>query len=105
MIVKAWLPLRDSDGEERSFLFFCPGCEDSHSIRYAAHPDAPTAPVWHWNGDAEAPTFRPSLLVQYPDGRRCHSFIESGSIRFLGDCSHDLAGQTVKVAPEPQLGG
>ncbi len=28
---------------------------------------------------------------------QCHSFIEKGKIRFLPDCTHSLAGQTVDL--------
>ena len=57
-------------------------------------------PRWGWNGDAEKPTFTPSVLVRYnwSDGERvCHSFVTDGQIQFLGDCTHALAGQTVDI--------
>lgn len=76
---------------------------------------------WAWNGDAERPTFSPSVLVRYyrispegaamitrgdrpPAGGRypgtdmvCHSFVKDGRIQFLTDCTHALAGQTVDL--------
>jgi hypothetical protein len=83
--------------------FRCPGCNDYHEIR-----TGPTG--WTWNGSLEAPTFSPSLLVQYlgrddaPDDvkaalarRRCHSFVINGRIEFLPDSGHDLAGYTVDL--------
>ena len=73
-------------------LFFCPGCEDAHAIRVGTGP----GPRWAWNGNADAPTFTPSILVTAtvppprepddPPDRVCHSFITDGRIRFLGDC-------------------
>jgi hypothetical protein len=50
----------------------------------------------------------PSILKQphdptpeYPNtGKRCHSFVNDGSVQFLGDCEHELAGQTVAMLPE-----
>ena len=57
-----------------------------------------------YNGDAEKPTFTPSVLVTYngsdagKDGAPpsvCHSFVTDGRIQFLADCTHALAGQTV----------
>lgn len=86
-------------------MFWCPGCDDSHQIDTAK---------WDFNGDYEKPTFQPSYLTWLdpnPDanperkpewekfrlGFRCHSFIENGQIRYLDDCTHDLANQTVPL--------
>jgi hypothetical protein len=48
------------------------------------------------------PTFEPSILISIgngPDAPRlvCHSFVREGKIQFLGDCTHELAGQTVPL--------
>lgn len=85
-------------------LFYCPGCEEAHQIDTAK---------WEFNGDYEKPTFSPSYLTwndpnpnadpkydpkgKYRNGFRCHSFIKNGNIEYLSDCSHKLAGQTVKL--------
>ena len=62
--------------------------------------------VWSFNGNYDAPTFSPSMLAN--KGRQeehhpiCHSFLENGVWRFLGDCTHDMAGQRVPmIPPEP----
>lgn len=88
-----------------------PGMERSPDM----HPD-----LWGFNGDLERPTFTPSLLLRYdrheppvtvsnmaewerqPWPQKvvpyvCHSFINAGRIQFLGDCTHELAGQTVDL--------
>jgi hypothetical protein len=96
--------LRDLEGN--GLMFMCPGCNDRHSIY---HGDGP-GPRWAWNGNAEKPTFTPSVLVtreavpNAPDDmaewrteRRCHSFVTDGQIQFLSDCTHHLAGQTVDL--------
>jgi hypothetical protein len=98
--------------------FRCPGCDEMHMIRV----DAAHGPSWTWNGDAERPTFSPSVLVrgykmseegmamwmrdEPPPGDRypgqdtvCHSFVTDGQIAFLSDCTHALAGQTVPIPP------
>lgn len=72
--------------------FWCPGCKMHHSF------DA----RWSYNGNADSPTFTPSLLVQYPWGPdqiecRCHSFVTEGKIKFLGDCTHELKDTTVEI--------
>lgn len=51
---------------------------------------------WTWDGDTEAPTLRPSVLTRNHEFR-CHSWINDGKARFLDDCSHELAGQTVDL--------
>lgn len=67
-----------------------------------------------------APTFSPSIKVesvqelteeQYarvmagehipPIPTCCHSFVQSGRIQFLSDCTHALAGQTVDLPDLP----
>lgn len=79
---------------------------------------------WTFDGNYEAPTFSPSVLVTgrsftpagesayeawcaagYPKpapqfesaDTRCHSFVRGGRIEFLSDCTHRLAGQTVAM--------
>jgi Family of unknown function (DUF6527) len=60
---------------------------------------------WTWNGDTDKPTLRPSLLT-WDDNNRCHTWITDGQVIFLGDCSHEYAGQTLDLLdmdklPEP----
>jgi hypothetical protein len=99
------------DTTDNGLMFMCPGCEITHHIRHG-NGDGPR---WQWNGNAEKPTFMPSILVRYshwvpkatPDNPDpgpqtkvdavCHSFVTDGRIQFLGDCTHELAGQTVDL--------
>lgn len=83
--------------------FHCPACDCKHAVS--------TGPCgWQWNGDADKPTLSPSVLAT--TGRRvdrsfvpepgdppecCHSFVTDGRIQFLGDCTHQLAGQTLEL--------
>lgn len=84
-------------------VFYCPGCEEDHQIDTVK---------WEFNGDYEKPTFSPSYLTwidpnpnaspkfrkgRYRTGWRCHSFIKNGHIEYLSDCTHKLAGQTIKL--------
>ncbi|CAG2155212.1 hypothetical protein LMG19282_04856 [Cupriavidus campinensis] len=104
--------------------FWCPGCKDSHSIRYGDG----SGPRWGWNGNAERPTFTPSVLVrsghyvpghengscwctyyaEHPDEPGdfacaiCHTFVTEGNIQFLGDCTHEFAGKTVPMVEFPE---
>lgn len=112
--------LRNVQGPALSF--WCPGCNEAHVIDVG-----PSG--WKWNGDAERPVFSPSILVQghrltrNAEGKwvggwerdaagnlipeRCHSYVGSadgstpGRIQFLGDCTHDLKGQTVNLPEWP----
>lgn len=83
-------------------VWWCPGCDGAHQIRTGEGP----GPRWTWNGNAEKPTFSPSVLVTYDgadagkDGAPpavCHSFVVDGQMQFLSDCTHALAGQTVPI--------
>lgn len=115
--------LRDAeDGHGGTRLMFrCPGCGDIHDVAIGTGP----GPRWTYNGNPEKPTFSPSILarsghyVQGYDGKGCwcdlyrespptpgkrifkcyvcHSFVTDGRIRFLADCTHALAGQTVDL--------
>lgn len=97
--------------------FQCPGCGDRHVLRV----EGDQRPRWTFNGNGDAPTFTPSVLAKSghhvtghngecwctwadedgePSGFSCyvcHSFVTDGRIRFLDDCTHALAGQTVDL--------
>lgn len=106
--------LRSAEGGRIHFR--CPGCRKAHGITVGDGP----GPRWGYNGDPVSPTFTPSILVRsttwippvtpenLDDWERapwpqthaesvCHSFVTDGRIRFLGDCTHALAGQTVDL--------
>lgn len=75
------------------FIFWCQGCGYCHHI---------DSRRWTFNDDLARPTVTPSIL-NHPgaDTPRCHIFITDGKIRYLGDCTHELAGQTVDMVPPP----
>lgn len=78
-----------------NWVFHCPGCAYGHPFRVGGDL---SLPQWTWNGSKDAPTFKPSLLVNKDDpGSRCHSFVTDGRIEFLSDSFHALAGQTVDL--------
>jgi hypothetical protein len=99
------------NGTDNRLTWWCPGCEDPHTIQHGAG----SGPRWGWNANAERPTFTPSVLVTYganPDAsdefkewrtpRVCHSFVVDGAMQFLSDCTHALAGQTVPIPAWPK---
>ena len=90
--------------------FWCPGCDHAHVVAISG-PKA-----WGYNGNAEAPTFTPSILIRVewskqplepgdnPDDWRdevCHSIVTDGRIQFLGDCTHALKAQIVDMPDWP----
>lgn len=85
------------------YVFYCPGCKQKHMIVSGETDPGIKSPKWNWDGNAEAPTFSPSILVtKNPNDKyRCHSFIRGGVWEFLNDCSHELAGQKVPMVDLP----
>ena len=86
------------DGNGQSAWFICPGCGHYHHMPFGDGPH----PRWMFNGDADKPTFSPSLRVRWDQGdppvpQVCHSYVRAGQIQFLSDCTHSLAGQTVDL--------
>lgn len=96
------------------YAHWCPACEEMHVI-----PDR-----WQFNGNAERPTFTPSVKItgiktikkngEWTGGWErdangntvpdcCHYFITDGSIMFQGDCLHTYAGVTVQMSPIPDF--
>ena len=92
--------------------FWCPGCAEIHMV----NTDVSDRPAWEFNGNYEAPTFKPSINVTgvrritddeharimagekiEPTPRVCHSLVIGGRSQFLGDCTHTLVGQTVDL--------
>lgn len=124
--------LRAASGSNgyRSFLHWCPGCNEVHQFKVAPA----TSPVWSFNGDFERPSFSPSMLIYVthtedddekplPTPRRetlCHYFIKTGAemrdrepgldpnksyIDFCGDSPHALSGKVVELPDWPYAPG
>lgn len=79
---------------DKAVAFYCPGCRCSHVVPVEGKR------AWGWNGSTERPTLTPSLLTKTSNTDTCHLFVTDGQIRFLGDCTHDMAGKTVPMEPE-----
>ena len=90
-------PLKQYGYIDADFLFFCPGCKCHHGV-WTTEKNMNKV-IWQFNGDLQKPTVSPSILVRWADNV-CHSFIKSGMIEFLSDCTHELKGTTV---PLPQI--
>lgn len=99
--------------EGGGYTYWCQGCGEPHAVNSG----------WTFDGNLEAPTFSPSVLVtgvqtvkdergewtgewvRGPDGKAlpmvCHTFIKGGMVQFLGDCTHGLADQTLPLPDLP----
>ena len=100
--------------ETEALAFWCPGCDHAHVVAITG------SKAWGYNGNAEKPTFTPSILIRVEWSKQpldpgddpkdwldevCHSFVTDGMIQFLGDCTHALAGQTVELPDWPNVVG
>lgn len=84
----------------KALWMFCPGCQHAHRIHVQwSAADLAAPPVWEWDGNLQAPTVAPSILVS--GGGTCHSFVRGGIWEYLSDCTHHLAGQHVPLPPLP----
>lgn len=85
------------------FVYYCvecPACKISHAILTACQD--PDAKIWKFNGDLERPTFYPAVLAPSIDEATgqpiiCHFYVDLGRIRYLPDCTHELAGKQVEL--------
>ncbi len=103
--------------------WWCPACEGVH------HVPVEGTSAWEWDGNAEAPTIKPSVKlsgvelsaegevliesdrasgIKRPAGFTyptkpfcCHFVITAGKIFFCADCTHALAGQTLDMVECP----
>lgn len=79
-------------GYEDRVAIYCPGCKDHHIINVGKGK-----PRHMWDGDVVQPTFYPNLLSPKGVAPKCHMFINGGIIKFLKDCDHELAGETLAL--------
>jgi len=98
-------PWQWSDGTPFGWAHWCPGCEEYHS--FAVNRPQVNGAQWTFDGNMDKPTFNPSMLVHTyeHDGTTvkdvCHYFLHEGQLKFLGDCTHALKGQTVPLPEDP----
>lgn len=115
-------------GENGSLFFWCPGCKSAHRIihgvgsgpRWNWNMDA-ERPTFTPSVLVTGRDFTPKGMTDYEawyaagcpkneDGSlhafesadtSCHSFVTDGRIQFLGDCTHELSGETVDLPDWP----
>lgn len=89
----------DEEGKYHHTQYFynCPGCGYEHCFALIGEGGH-----HQFNMDVDNPTVSPSLVENRTPGRMCHSFIVDGKIQYLGDCFHDLKGQTIELPEYPE---
>lgn len=97
--------------------FVCPATGETVVIPISEPPPITTRfrplPAWSFDGNHDAPTLSPSVKQEWTFGdareRRCnHFFVRGGHVEYLGDCTHQHAGQTLPLADiddEPDMSG
>lgn len=85
----------DGHDGQKYLLFWCDGCKTHHQVPVNGRNG------WTWNGSTDFPTLTPSLLVNpghvVPDVPVCHSFVKEGTVQYLEDSTHQLAGKTLPL--------
>jgi len=100
--------VRDQNVIYKVICLWCPGCEITDPDKHK-HGGLHWLPIsgkkkWDWNGNLIKVTLSPSILTKMHRGDNefvCHSFLQDGQWRFLGDCTHALANQVVPMVPSP----
>lgn len=92
------------DGVDQ-YQFYCPGCECHHSFW---HKNIKDKVQWSWNKSFVKPTVTPSIKTQFYSYKFekdmiCHFYIKNGKIQYLNDCTHELAGETIKMVPIKEI--
>lgn len=87
----------------QALAFVCPGCALSgggSGLHLLPVNTTATSPSWNFDGNLDSPTLHPSVLTGRGTSFVCHSFLENGIFRFLGDCTHKYVNQHI---PMPDL--
>ena len=79
---------------------WCPGCGGMHQI--AVDTPFRNGARWSWDGNADRPTFGPSVFLDPGGSHPCHYFIRAGRIDFCQDSHHALAGKSVELPDIPK---
>lgn len=78
-------------------LHWCPACNETH------HYTTDGSRGWTFNGDAEKPSFSPSMKITWgrPPETCCHYFLTDGVIHYCADSTHNQAGKSVPLPDWP----
>lgn len=98
------LIMREFSPTKKMYVFWCPACRNTHCINVGGDWKV----NWEFNGNAERPTFTPSVKNTWDNQEEnlhlcCHFNITDGRIIYHGDCTHELAGKTVDMEASQHL--
>jgi hypothetical protein len=80
--------------------FWCPGCQNVHTVPFINAPPPAPPKVWAYDGNKYAPTIDPSLrIIDFDGSSKCHVVITAGVLNYQTDCKHELAGKAVPMVP------
>lgn len=86
-----------------SIVYGCPGCKVAGAGGFHSIP-VEGAKAWGFNNNLDAPTLTPSVLAKSGTFdnpgelcHTCHHFLRNGKLEYLGDCTHEFAGQTLDL--------
>ena len=94
-------------GAVANLAALCPACGFEHGFRVDLDGHGKwKGDVWEFDGNYLSPTFSPSMGANLRGYEKhhpvCHSFLQDGVWQFLGDCTHEMAGEQVAmIPPEP----
>lgn len=85
----------------RSVAFVNPRNGELFVLAIEPHPSNPARPVWQYDGNAERPTIRASVLRRSGPGGKFvdHFFVTAGVVEYCGDCTHEHAGKSLPLEP------
>ena len=104
--------IRETKEDDRLYEFWCPACEMHHhiddkwTIDLVNNTLSPSV-LWesmnhrkHWKTDENGDyIFGKDNKVIGAKKIKCHSFVKNGTIQYLNDCTHELAGTTSPMEP------
>lgn len=94
-----------------SHAHWCPACKSMHD--FSVEQPFANGARWTFDSNAEAPTMTPSMNIRigpFPETEGshragsfhvCHYFLTAGRILYLGDCTHEMKGQTIDLPDFP----
>ena len=92
----------NAEGKATALIIYCPGCQSGHVFSNLTEERG-----WKWDGNAEAPTCQPSLLINpkgeyhVPGVPLCHLVLTAGVIYFCPDSEHPFAGKSIPLVDFP----
>lgn len=82
-----------------SLVWWCPGCNGPHQVAHGAGD----GPRWGWNGNAEQPTFTPSVLVTWDEPANLHDKVALERDIAEANRRREAGEQNVRIPLAPKV--